>query len=190
VKKIKKFKINIRLRDTMRLLKTAARIPEITPEIEDEIHRQSRRMSSIISPAALYDTLPREKFPAELVIEPPENWVAASVYLATIGEAAQNEIMNVQNSGAELTGQVLHSIALESLDQGGNFVRRLIEDEAKGESCELSRQKILSGEAAWQKLLELLPGDKIGVSFIGGDRFSPLYSTGGVIFWSPLKKRR
>ena len=174
----------------MRLLKSTAHIPDITPEIEDEIHRQSRRMNGIIAPAALYDTLPREKFPKELVAEPPENWVAASVYLATIGEGAQNDLLSAQNSGEQLVGQVLHSVALESLDQSGNFIRRLIEDEAKEDSCELSRQKTVSGEESWKKLLELLPGDKIGISFLGGDRFSPMYSTGGIIFWTPLKKRR
>ncbi len=73
MKKIKKFKINIRLRETMRLLKSTAHIPELTSEIEDEIHRQSRRMNGIISTAALYETLPKEKFPPELVVEsPPE----------------------------------------------------------------------------------------------------------------------
>ena len=190
MKKIKKFKINIRLRETMRLLKSTARIPEITPEIEDEIHRQSRRMNQIIAPAALYETVPFDKFPKELLLEPPENWVAASVYLATIGEESQSEISKAQGVGEQLTGQILHSVALESLDQCGNFVRRLIEDEAKQETCELSRQKAVSGEEPWKKLLELLPGEKIGVSYLGGERFSPMYSAGGIFYWTPLKKRR
>ena len=174
----------------MRLLKSVSRIAEITPEIEDEIHRQSRRMSGIIAPAALYDTLPRDKFPQELAVEPPEQWVAASIYLATIGGDSQSEILNTQNSGDQLTGQMLHSIALESLEQSGNFIRRLLEDEAKEEACELSRQKPVNGEASWKKLIELLPGEKIGVSFLGGERFSPMYSTGGIFYWTPLKKRR
>jgi len=174
----------------MRLLKSTSHIPEITPEIEDEIHRQSRRMNGIISLAALYETFPREKFPKELAIDPPEQWVAASVYISTIGEEAQNEILTVQKSGEQLEGQILHSIALESLEQSGNFVRRLIEDEAKDEACELSRQKTVAGDEAWEKLFEFLPGEKIGVSFLGGDRFAPMYSTGGIFYWSPLKKRR
>lgn len=190
MKKIKKFKINIRIRETMRLLKSTARLSEITSEIEDEIHRQSRRMSSIIAPAALYDTLPKDKFPQELIIEPPEQWVAASFFLATIGDSAQKEILAAQNSGDQLLGQILHSIALESLEQSGNFVRRLIEDESKQDTCELSRQKNVGTEAAWKKFLELLPGDKIGVNFLGGERFEPMYSTGGIFYWVPLKKRR
>jgi hypothetical protein len=190
LKKIKKFKVNIRLRETMRLLKATARIPDISSEIEDEIHRQSRKMEGVIATAALYETIRKDKFPQELQIEPPDNWVAASVYLATIGENAEVQIMNAQNAGETLTGQILHSIALESLEQSGNFLRRLLDDEAKDETCELSRQKVLNSEAAWNKLLELLPGDKIGVRFLGGERFAPIYTTGGIIYWTPVKKRR
>jgi hypothetical protein len=158
--------------------------------MEEEIHRQSRKMESVISTAALYETIQKEKFPQELQIEPPDKWVAASIYLATIGENAETQIMNAQNSGETLAGQILHSIALESLEQCGNFIRRLLEDEAKQETCELSRQKTLNSEAAWNKLLELLPGDKIGVRFLGGERFAPMYTTGGIIYWTPVKKRR
>ena len=191
MKKIKKFKANIRLRETMRLLKSTAHIAEITPDIEDEIHRQSRRLGGIVSTAALYETVQKDKFPLELQIDPPEKWVAASVYLVTIGEPAEVMVMDAQKTAeTTLPGQILHSIALESLEQSGNFIRRLLDDEAKEETCELSQQKTVNSEPAWTKLLELLPGDKIGVRFLGGERFAPMYTTGGIIYWTPVKKRR
>lgn len=175
----------------MRLLKSTAHLQEITSDVEDDIHKASRLMSGLISTAALYETLQKDKFPAELQLEPPDKWVAASVYIVTVGEAAEARVMEAQKTGeTTLPGQILHSIALETLEQSGNFIRRLLDDEAKEETCELSQQKAVNSETAWAKLLELLPGDKIGVKYLGSERFAPMYTTGGIIYWTPVKKRR
>ena len=79
---------------------------------------------------------------------------------------------------------------MEALEQSNNFVCRLITEEAKDESCELSRYQRINSPSAWEQFTALVPGEKIGMTVINGEQFSPLYSSGAVIYWVPLKKSR
>lgn len=189
MKKIKNFKINIRPREVMRLLKNTTRLGEITPQIEEMVQRETRRLQKVVAPAAIYETQPKEKFPQALAADPPENWVAASVYLFTIGHDIEREISEARKRDENVLSDILHSIAIEALEQSGNFINRLLLDEAKEESCELScRQSVGNGDP-WQSFLRILPGDKIGVERRDEEAFSPRYTSGTVVFWSPVKKR-
>jgi hypothetical protein len=38
-------------------------------------------------------------------------------------------------------------------------------------------------------LFNSLPGDKIEVKILENNTLQPLYSSGGVIYWTPLKKK-
>ncbi|MHB9155169.1 MAG: hypothetical protein ACYC5N_05670 [Endomicrobiales bacterium] len=189
MKKIKKFKINIRLKEVLRLLKNTTQVPQITPEMEEAVQKESRRLSALITPAALYETHPREKLPSGLGENPPENWVAASLILVTIGADVEREIREAQQKGDKVRGHILHSLALEALEQSGNFVNRLITDEAKEESCELSRRQAPASRPVWDTFFSLVPGDKIGVQLLESGEFNPIYSTGALAYWSPAKKR-
>ncbi len=189
MKKIKNFKINLRMREVIRILKTTTPAPEITAQLEEAIQRESQRVQKIIVPAAMYDTQPREKIPPELAVVAPEYWVAASAFLITIGSDVEREIKDARDRGETILPQILHSIALESLEQSVNFVRRLIVEEAKDDECELSRNQPVGAGTAWEKFSLVLPGDKIGVTRADEETYHPLYSSCGVIFLTPLKKR-
>ena len=189
MKKIKKFKINLRPREILRLLKATTQISEITPELEEAVKRESARLSRIISPAAVYDTNTWEKIPIELAPPAIDKWVAASTCLITIGTAVEAEINEARQRGEGILAQMLHAIAVEALEQTGNFVKRLIGEEAKEEGCELSKEQLINTPPAWEKFIQIIPGDKIGVQLLDKETFQPMYSSAGVIYWIPLKKR-
>ncbi len=190
MKKIKKFKINVRVREVMRLFKATAENPEITPQLEEAIEKQTASVSKLLAPAAVYETFFKEKFPHELIVSPPDNWVAASLYLVTVG----GEIERVKNEaaarGENFVSQIIHAIGLESLEQSANFVCKLIDGEAQEEGCDLSDRKRVNTADFYRTLFVSLPGDKIDVKLLDNNTLSPLYSSGGVIYWLPLKKKK
>ncbi len=189
MKKIKKFKINFRPRDIARMLKTTAQLTEVTPQIEEAVLREIARITPLVATAAMYETQAKDKFPAEMVAAPPDNWVAASAYIVTIGEGLEGDIRAARQRDETMITNILHAIAVEGLDQSANFVARLISDEAKDQDCEISRQQVIPS-AAWTALFTMVPGDKIGVTLAGPDAFHPLYSSCGLVYWQPIKKRR
>jgi len=189
MKKIKKFKINFRQREVVRLLKNTTQITEITSQLEEAILQESQRLSKVVMPAAIYETLQKEHLPQELIVSPPDNWVAASLYLITISNIVEEEIKEAQRRGENILGQVLHALSLEALEQSTNFVQRLINEEAKSDSCELSDRQRITAVPVWRKLFEILPGDKIGVQCLENGVLQPLYSSAGIVYWIPVKKK-
>jgi hypothetical protein len=189
MKKIKKFKINIRQREVLRLLKSTARI-EITPQLEQAVLQESQRLAKIASPAAIYETLQKEKVPQELAFSAPPTWVAASFFLITISSVMENEIKEAQRRGEQILGQMLHAISLEALEQATNFVERLLVEEAKEENCEFSDRVMISESPAWETFFTILPGDKVGVQLLANGTLQPLYSSAGILYWIPVKKHR
>ncbi|MGA2090508.1 MAG: hypothetical protein ABSH12_03480 [Endomicrobiales bacterium] len=189
MKKIKKFKIHFRSREIARMLKATAQLTEVTPQLEEAILREAARLTPLVMTAAMYETQAKEKFPAALVSAPPNSWVAASAYIVTIGTVFEEEIRAARQRDEVMVTNILHAIAVEGLDQAANFVFRLIIDEAKDQDCEISRQQMIPS-AAWDALFALVPGDKIGVSRAGTDAFLPLYSSCGMVYWQPVKKKR
>jgi hypothetical protein len=188
MKKIKKFKINLRQREIARLLKATTKT-EITPQLEEAIRRESARLQPLINPAAVYETQPKEKVAEELSAAAPERWVAASSYVVTIGSEVEGEIRDAQGRSEGMLAQILHAVALEALEQTDNFVHRLLVDEARSESCELSDRQQVATTVAWTPFSAALLPDKIGVSLKDPDRFTPMFSSAGIVYWIPVKKK-
>jgi hypothetical protein len=137
-----------------------------------------------------YETQSHEKIPVELAAGAPEKWVAASTYIVTIGETAEHEVRDAQARGEEMLAQILNAVALEALEQTDNFVRRLLGEEAKSENCELSGEFRVTIRETWTPFSAILPGEKIGVQFTDRDRFEPMYSAAGLVYWLPVKKKK
>lgn len=189
MKKIRKFKINLRMREIMRLLKTTARISEITPQLEEAISREARRVIPVFAPSAIYETVLKEKLQNELIVSAPEKWVAATVFLVTIGSDIEHEIKEAQGKDENILSQILHAAALEALEQSGSFVYRLINEEAKEDECAITRQQLVNSASILEKILEILPLEKIGVQVLDKETFQPMYTSAGIVYWVPLKKQ-
>lgn len=189
MKKIKNFKINLRFREIIRLLKSTAAISEVTPQIEDAVRQEIARLSPEIVPAAVYDTLAKDKLSPELLKLLPAQAVAASVYTVTINKTLEDDVNEAQNRGEKILNQILHSLALEAIEQASNFIQRLISDEAKSETCELAGRCVFDSSMGFGNIFAVLPGEKIGVQVTEKGTLSPLYSSCGIIPWLPVKKR-
>ena len=189
MKKIKKFKINCRSREILRILKTTTEISQMTPQLEEAVQRESLRLRGMITPAAIYDTHPKDKMPGDLAVSAPGKWIAASIYLVTIGDEVEEEIRESRLRGERMLSSILHAIAVEALDQSARFVQRLVGEEAGNEGCELTKYQQVGADGSWEQFFRVLPGDKIGVSRSDNGAFDPLYSSGGISYWIPLKKR-
>ncbi|MFH1369252.1 MAG: hypothetical protein ABII64_09020 [Elusimicrobiota bacterium] len=189
MKKIKKFKINLRAREVTRLLKATAEITEITPQLEEAIQRETLNVQKSVSPAAIYETFFKEKYPEGLLVSPPDVWVAGSIYLVTLGEEIELLKDEALSRGENLLSQIIHSAGLEALEQSAGFVQRLMAEESKEENCELSDRKRVNTPEFYKTLFASLPGDKIGVQILENNLLKPLYSSGGIIYWIQQKKR-
>ncbi len=189
VKKIKNFRINCRSREIIRILKTTTRITAVTAQLEEEVLRESRRLQPFIHPAAVYDAQQKDKIPPEMMISPPDKWVALGAYAVTVGTEVEEAIRDASKRGETMVNDILHAVALEALEQTVSFVQRLMNEEAREESCELSGHQQVMSEQAWNHVNGFLNAGKIGVSLTAEGCFVPRYSSCGIHFWAPQKKR-
>ncbi|MBN1823568.1 MAG: hypothetical protein JW803_04550 [Endomicrobiales bacterium] len=188
MKKIKHFKINIRTREVYRLLKSSLGA-DPGPDVEEAVERESFRIQKVVSLAALYDSLPKEKFLSELLFDPPDKWIAAGLFVVTAGDEIEREIKQAHDKNDETLARILHAVSVEALEQAENFVWRLMAEEAKEEYCELSRRVSVDAKETREKVLGVLPGDKIGIRLAENGAFMPLYSSSGISYWVPTRRR-
>jgi hypothetical protein len=189
--KIKNYKINLRQACILRLLKNTTQVSQITPQLEAAVSNEASRVGAAISPAAGYVTLKRDQIPVELCGNVVDSWVAATLYLVTIGSKIESEIAEARTRGESILGNILHASAMEALEQSVNFVYRLLTDEARDEECELSSHAELAlDETAAARFAELISPEKIGVKSFKGENRSPAYTACGIIYWMPVKKRK
>lgn len=189
MRKIKNFKINLRYREVLKLLKTTSDIKEITQQLEEAVKQEIQRIQKIIQPAAIFETITYEQMPDILKNPSPERWLAATLFLTTIGPNLEQDIKDAQRKEEIILSNILHCLSLEALEQSINFIYRIILSEAKEEECELSIFKGITSYEKLQELFNILPGEKIGIKLLENAQLEPLYSSGGVIFWIPIKKR-
>jgi hypothetical protein len=190
MKKIKKFKINLRNREITRLLKKTTRVSEINSDMEEKVEAESRRLQRYIFPAAVYETIPRDKFPSELRLREPKNWVAATAYVVTVGDAIEKELKENRVKDNGESEAIAHTIALEGVEQSVNFIERLIRDEADKENCEISKEQSLDSKELLSKVFGIIPGEKIGASLSESGALCPQYSASGIIYWMPITKNK
>jgi hypothetical protein len=189
--KIKNYKINLRQASILRLLKNTTQVSQITPQLETAVGDEIAHVQTLIEPAAGYVTLMRDKAPKELTCNAEGGWVAATLYLVTIGSKIEGEIAEARARGESIVANILHASAMEALEQSVNFVNRLVTDEAKDEECELSeRVSLVLNDSSAKVFSALIAPDKIGAAKITGEIRSPAYTDCGIIYWMPLKKHK
>ena len=189
MKKIKQFKVNFRLRGVLRNIKNTSEIKSVTPEIEEAAKCQMESLSSVICPALVYETFEKTKLPECFSKYITEKWIALSLYTITLGKQAEQEINSALKNEEKILYQIMHAIALEGLSQSANFAWRLINEEAKSEKCEISKRIVVDLFDDRRELTGILDTDKVGVS-VSESGFSPSYSSCGIIYWKPIKKKK
>ena len=187
--KIKNFRINLREKEILRLLKKTSKI-EVTPQVQGTVQTQSERLQKVITPASIYSTFQKDKLPLKLTFSAPDKWIAATVFAVTIGGDFESEVKVAQGRNENMLLGITHCVGVEALEQSVNFIGRLINDEAKDEECELSQKVIITDVSDIEVLCKALPVAKIGVSFSQNSGVVPMFSSFGLYFGPQTKKEK
>ncbi|MDR3125377.1 MAG: hypothetical protein LBU10_05890 [Endomicrobium sp.] len=188
MRKIKNFKINLRIKEISSVIKKLNNISIDSIELEEIIRRSCSIYSKFLYPSAIYDTFSKEVFPSfeENIILP--KFVACSVFFVTIGNTLEEQYKLNTDVFGEYTSTIVSAIAVDALEQSKNFIQRLIISEAKNESCEVSRAEEIQ-DSLCSEFVKLVPISKIDISVVSG-KLNPKYSTCGLFYWIPSKKKQ
>ena len=187
MRKIKNFRVNLRVREITRVIKKLINAPELPVEIEEAVQRGCHFYSKFIVPCVVYDAFAKDALPFVYEKDAPAKWAAQSIFFLTIGRQLQEEFKKNEEAFGEHTGKIVSAVAVDALEQSKNFIQRLIAGEAEEENCELSRSVELPADL-YAEAAKLLPIDKIGVSIDDGT-LEPQYSCCGLFYWMPSKKK-
>jgi hypothetical protein len=188
MRKIKNFKINLRIKEILRVTKKLNNVFEVSFELEEIVKRSCHVYSKFLHPSVVYDTFSRESFSLLEENTALFKYVACSVFFITIGNNLEEEYKLNTTAFGEYTSIIVSAIAVDALEQGRNFVHKLIINEAKDESCEISRAEGFDN-TVYSDLAKIIPIEKINVSIVSGELI-PKYSACGLFYWIPSKRKQ
>ncbi|GHT51965.1 hypothetical protein AGMMS49990_07440 [Endomicrobiia bacterium] len=188
MRKIKNFKVNLRVKEISRVIKKLIGAVEPSVELEKTIRQCCRFYVKFLVPSAIYETFSKETLPFAYEKGAPPKWVAKSVFFVTICDNLYDEYKKNKSVFGEHTCKIVSEIAIDALDQSKNFAQRLISNEASEENCEISRVVDIPSNL-YSEFSKVVPIDKIGIS-IESEDIIPKYSTCGLFYWIPSNKKR
>ncbi len=187
MRKIKNFKVNLRVREIMRVMKKLTNTQELSSELEESVQKGCHFYSKLVQPSAVFDTFAKDSLPFVYEKDAPPKWVAQSIYFITIGNALYDEYKKNEEAFGEHTGKIVSALAVDVLEQAKNFVQRLISSEADDEGCDLSRAVDIPEDIIGE-VIKSVPVEKIDITFEDG-KIKPQYSSCGFFYWTPSKKK-
>ncbi|BAG14054.1 hypothetical protein AGMMS5026_05480 [Endomicrobiia bacterium] len=187
MRKIKNFRINLRIKEILGIIKKLVNVVELSIEVEEAVRRCCRFYSRFLVPSAVYETFSKEMLPFVFEKDVPSKWIAESVFFVTIGGDLYEEYKKDEGTFGEHTGKIISAVAVDALEQSKNFIRRLISSEAQEENCEISRNVDIP-PLLYETTTGCIPADKIGISVEDG-KLNPRYSECGLFYWIPSKKK-
>ena len=187
MRKIKNFKVNLRVREIMRVIKKLSNVAELSPDAEEAVQRGCHFYSKFISPSAVYDTFKKGGLPFVYEKDAPQKWAAQSVFFVTIGSALYEEYKKNEQTYGEHTGKIVSAVAVDALEQAKNFIQRIISNEAEDEGCEISRSADIPRDLCVEASKNVA-AEKIGIA-ASENGLEPQYSSCGIIYWTPSKKK-
>jgi hypothetical protein len=182
MRKIKNFKVNLRVKDISRVVRKLVNIADMSVELEETI----RFYIKFLSPAVIYDTFSKESLTFVYEKDVPQKWVARSIFFVTIGSAIEEEYKRNENAFGDHTNKIVSAIAVDALEQSKNFAQRIISGEAQDENCQITRPVNIENEY-YEEISKIIPINKIGVIVESGV-ICPKYSSAGLFYWIPSKK--
>jgi len=183
--KIKKFKLDIKLRNVYDNLKE--KCVKITPEIETLVDVIEKELGEIIEPSIVFESYsPKDDKISEIVkhLQLPKNVVEITFCVATLG----NKVENFVSSCNEEIKKVITDIMLyEYLNSAAEFAIKLLKEKSE-ENIEPGSIFLVQQEL-YKDIIDLLSAEKIGVSFDSQkNQFLPVYTTITYSLWFKTKK--
>ncbi|MDR1196254.1 MAG: hypothetical protein LBL00_07255 [Endomicrobium sp.] len=188
MKKIRNFKVNLRTREIIRVIKKLTNAAEMDVETEEFVQRACHFYSGFVAPSVVYDTFSKDTVSFVYEKDAPSKWIARSVFFITIGTKLEEEFKKNESAFGEHSKTIVSAIAVDALEQAKNFTQRLIAAEAADENCDISRSAEIPADL-YEEAAKVVPADKIDISVIEG-KLSPQYSTCGLFYWTPSGKRK
>lgn len=194
MRKIRGFKLNLRIKEVQRRAKKAGldleslgliqpvgrgKEPVTTPAFEQLIEKAA----AATAPAVLFESF-AHPVAAEAALLSPMPGLAYSLVLATLGE----NFLSFRRS-SEVPAPVLDVIEDVALEEAVRFAGSLLEQEAALEACELSPLTILSDAPALELSLRKVEGSKIGVGISDG-KLTPSASRACSLSWLAKSKSK
>lgn len=200
MRKIRGFKLNLRLKEVQRRAKKSGvdlaamgflepldggRPREASPSPLFQPYLD--KVSAAMAPAVLFESFAHPD-PAEASLLSPIPGLAYSLVLATLGEglAPLKESERAQDPSKSALLDVIETVALEDALR---FATAILEEEASGEGCVLSPITPLSDAAALELLCRKLEGAKIGVRLSEG-KLSPEATLACSLSWLAKSKSK
>ncbi|MBN2406765.1 MAG: hypothetical protein JXJ19_03610 [Elusimicrobia bacterium] len=197
--KIKRFKIRLRKREILRILKFNPEHSVNTVQMEKHIQDCMESAYELLSPSVVYETFSSvsEKYGrikediiagSGKVRELFNNAVAFTVMAVTIGPGLEERINEIKDS--DFTGAViLDAVGSEAVEQSANFASRIIKDEAAKQECYLS-MRFSPGYGDWpieasRRFLKYLDTSKIHVELSPEGTLIPRKSITAIQTWIP-----
>lgn len=173
--KIKNFRLIVNRNMAWRHIKSKL---EEVPEKAEEIFQESfELMQGALNPAAVFDTLDREDGPREQgflwkdcldkIVSGSDgriktkNVLAISFVMMSLGEQA-DRLMNSDEYN-EIRKNIIQGFCTHALGLAGNFIFRIIRDNAHKERCVVDAKVDLPVEQNFSGLQGLLDPEKIGI---------------------------
>ncbi|MDR3274776.1 MAG: hypothetical protein LBS81_02110 [Endomicrobium sp.] len=187
MRKIKNFKVNLRLREILRSVKKLINTVGLPVNFEEEVQRCCFFYSKFLVPSVIYEIFSKETLHFKHDEDVPSKWIAASIFFLTIGNNLYEEYSKNTKTFGEYTGQIVSAVVADALQQAKNFVQRLISNEAEKENCEILRI-VNVPQDLYSVIGEDIPINKINISIEAGE-LMPRYSLCGLFYWIPSKKK-
>ncbi len=193
IKKIKKYRINIRpsyaFREAKKRVPAEAHLSE--EELEKKVDEAINKSLDKIVPSSLYVSYSKPETPEPL--EPlwqgaSKQAITLSVIISTIGIGIEQNLEQARLNNDLVWESLLQAVARESLEQCNNFVLRLIEEECKEDNCELSASAPISQELLKLTLAQLDSGKADIIMNEDGVIF-PQFTSAFCCFWMSHAKK-
>lgn len=188
MKKIRNFKVNLRVREIVRVIKKLTNMAELPVETEESVQRACHFYSKFITPSVVYDTFSKDTITFVFEKDAPAKWIAQSVFFVTIGTKLEEEYEKNKDAFGEHNKTIVSAVAVDALEQAKNFIQRLITGEASAENCDISRSVDLPPDL-YEEASKIVPIDKIDIS-ICESGLVPQYSNCGIFYWMPAGRKK
>lgn len=200
MRKIRGFKLNLRLKEVQRRAKKSgvdlAAIGFLEPPDGGRPREASPsplfqpyldKVSAAMTPAVLFESFAQPD-PAEAALLSPITGLAYSLVLATLGEGLEKVKQNAREEDPEKL-PLLDVIEAVALEDALRFTTAILEQEASDEGCLLSPFTSLSDAAALELICRKLESSKIGVSLSEG-KLAPAATLACSLSWLAKSKSK
>jgi len=187
MRKIKNFKVNLRVKEILRALEKLVDAAEMPVRLEESVQECCRFYSKFLSPAVIYKTFSKEELPCVYDKDVPLQWSAGSIFFVSIGDSICEEYSRNKKAFDKYWEKIVSAIAVYALEQSRDFTQKLILKEALEENCGISKSIDILQDL-YRIAADSISADKIGISAEPG-KLSPQYSTCGLFYWIPLKRK-